>query len=138
MAGTRPEGRAPLTEPSTVEFFDDLSRRGHEPLLKRVAATVRFDITDGDRTEHRLVRIDRGDIQVSTADGPADCVLGGERAVFDAIVGGRKTVMVALLLGVLAVDGDPELLVLSQRLFPGPAGRSRLDDVAGGVGRRDR
>src|SRR3954468_18886304 len=91
VAGTRPDGRAPLMATSTVEFFDDLSRRGHEPLLKRVAATVRFDITDGDRTEHRLVRIDRGDIQVSTADGPADCVLGGERAVFDAIVGGRKT-----------------------------------------------
>jgi hypothetical protein len=42
------------------------------------------------------------------------------------------TVMVALLLGVLAIDGDPELLVLTQRLFPGPAGRSRLHAVAGG------
>jgi len=117
---------------STAEFFDNLSRRGHEPLLKRVSATVRFDITDGDRTEHRLVRMDRGDIRVSAAEEPADCVLGAERAVFDAIVAGRMTGMVALLLGVLAVDGDPELLVLTQRLFPGPAGRSRLDAVAGG------
>jgi putative sterol carrier protein len=116
---------------STAEFFDDLSRREHEPLLKRVAATVRFDITDGDRTERRLLRIDCGDIRMSAAEGPADCVLGGDRAVFDAIVGGRMTVMVALLLGVLTVDGDPELLVLTQRLFPGPAGRSRLDPAAG-------
>jgi hypothetical protein len=52
--------------------------------------------------------------------------------VFDAIVDGRMTAMVALLLGVLAIDGDPELLVLTQRLFSGPAGRSRLDAVAGG------
>ena len=117
---------------SIAEFFDELSRRGHEPLLERVGATVRFDITDGDRTEHRLVRIDRGDIRMSAAEGPADCVLSGERAMFDAIIGGRMTVMVALLLGVLAIDGDPELLVLTQRLFPGPAGRSRLDAVAGG------
>jgi putative sterol carrier protein len=117
---------------SSAEFFDDLSRRGHEPLLARVGATVRFDITDGDRTEHRLVTIDRGDIRLSAAEGPADSVLGGDRAVFDAIVSGRMTVMVALLLGVLAIDGDPELLVLTQRLFPGPAGRSRLHAVAGG------
>jgi hypothetical protein len=118
---------------SSLEFFDDMGRRGHEPLLERVRATVRFDITEGRRTEHRLVRIDHGDIRVSAADGPADCVLGGDHAVFDAIVSGRTTVMVALLLGVLAIDGDPELLVLTQRLFPGPAaGRSRSDAVAGG------
>jgi putative sterol carrier protein len=118
---------------STAEFFDNLSRRGHEPLLKRVAATVRFDITDGERSEHRLVRIDHGDIRVSTDDEPADCVLGGDRAVFDAIVGSRMTPMVALLLGVLAVDGDPELLVLTQRVFPGPAAASSgRDAVAGG------
>jgi putative sterol carrier protein len=121
-----------MTE-SSAEFFDDLGRRGHEPLLQRVSATVRFDITDGERTEHRLVRIDHGDIRVSADNEPADCVLGGDRAVFDAIVGGRMTAMVALLLGVLAVDGDPELLVLTQRLFPGPAaGSSRRDAVAGG------
>jgi putative sterol carrier protein len=121
-----------MTE-SSAEFFDDLGRRGHEPLLQRVSATVRFDITDGERTEHRLVRIDHGDIRVSADNEPADCVLGGDRAVFDAIVGGRMTAMVALLLGVLAVDGDPELLVLTQRLFSGPpAGSSRRDAVAGG------
>lgn len=121
-----------MTE-SSAEFFDDLGRRGHEPLLQRVSATVRFDITDGERTEHRLVRIDHGDIRVSADNEPADCVLGGDRAVFDAIVGGRMTAMVALLLGVLAVDGDPELLVLTQRLFSGPPpGSSRRDAVAGG------
>jgi putative sterol carrier protein len=121
-----------MTATSTAEFFDDLSRRGREPLLRRVRATVRFDITDGDRTEHRLVSIDHGDIGMSAAEELADCVLGGDRAVFDAIVGGRMTVMVALLLGVLAIEGDPELLVLTQRLFPGPARSPRPDAVAGG------
>ena len=121
-----------MTTP-TAEFFDNLGHRGHEPLLARVSATVRFDIADGERTEHRLVRIDHGDIRVSADNESADCVLAGDRAVFDAIVGGRMTTMVALLLGVLAVDGDAELLVLTQRLFPGPAaGWSRRDAVAGG------
>lgn len=118
---------------STDEFFDDLGRRGHEPLLHRVSATVRFDIAGNERTEHRLVRIDHGDLRVSADDEPADCVLSADLSVFDAIVGGRTTVMVALLLGVLDVEGDPELVVLTQRLFPGPAaGSSGRDDVAGG------
>jgi putative sterol carrier protein len=118
---------------STAEFFDNLGRRGHEPLLKRVDGTVRFDITDGDRTEHRLAKIDHGQIRVSADNEPADCVLAGDRSVFDAIVGARTTMMAALLRGELTVDGDPELLVLTQRLFPGPtAGSSRRDVVASG------
>jgi hypothetical protein len=40
------------------DFFAELERRGHEPMLRRVSATVRWDILDGDRIEHRLVRID--------------------------------------------------------------------------------
>jgi putative sterol carrier protein len=106
---------------SFVEFFDALGRRGHEPLLARVSATVRFDITDGERTEHRLLRVDRGEVRVTADDEPADCVIHGDRATLDAVVSGRSSAMAALLRGALAVDGDPELLVLIQRLFPGHA-----------------
>jgi putative sterol carrier protein len=123
---------------SIVLFLDDLGRRGHEPLLGRVSATARFDITDGDRTEHRLVRIDRGDIRVSTGDGPSDCAMSGDRAIFDAILAGRTSMLAALLRGALTIEGDPELLVLTQRLFrcpgtgdSGPDGHG--DD--GGAGR---
>ena len=118
-AGTGPAGRLPAMAVSTDEFLDELGRRGHEPLLERVRATVRFDITDGERTEHRLARIDHGDITVSTEDTPADCVMRADRPVFDAVVDGRMTAMAALLRGRLSIDGDPELLVLTQRLFPG-------------------
>jgi putative sterol carrier protein len=103
---------------SIAEFFDDLSRRGHEPLLKRVRATVRFDITDGDRTEHRLIRIDHGDIRTAVSDEPADCVIIAGRAVCDDVVSGRTSGLAALLRGEAAVEGDPELMVLMQRLFP--------------------
>ena len=104
---------------STAEFLDELGRRGHERFLERVQATVRFDITDGERTEHRLARIDHGDIAVSAEDTPADCVMRADRPVFDAVVDGRMTAMAALLRGRLSIDGDPELLVLTQRLFHG-------------------
>jgi putative sterol carrier protein len=112
------------TTASTVEFFDDLSSREHEPLLERVDATVRFDVVDGEHTEHRLTRINHGHISVSAEYGAADCAMRADRSAFDAIVGGRISGMAALLRGVLTVDGDPELLVLSQRLFRPMAGRA--------------
>src|SRR4051795_4077749 len=112
MAGTRPDGRAPMTPTSAAEFFDNLSRRGHEPLLNRVRATVRFDITGGDRIEHRLVTIDRGDIRVAVSDEPADCMIIAGRAVCDDVVSGRTSALAALLRGEAAVEGDPELVGL--------------------------
>jgi hypothetical protein len=37
-----------MTDP-TAEFFDELGRRGHEPLLEKATGTLRFDIADGKR-----------------------------------------------------------------------------------------
>ncbi|EWS99874.1 sterol-binding protein [Intrasporangium oryzae NRRL B-24470] len=115
---------------STHEFFDDLARRGHDPLLGRVTADVRFDLVGSGETEHILVRIDHGDITVSAEDAPAQCVVSGDRALLDAIVDGGTSIMTALLRGELAVDGDPELLVLTQRLFPGRVAGSRSEQAA--------
>ena len=106
----------------TVMFFQRLSRRGHEPLLTDATATVRVDITQGNRTDGWLVRIDRGDVRVSNGDAESDCVIGADRALFNGIVSGEANIMAALLRGELTVEGDPELLVLFQRLFPGPSG----------------
>jgi hypothetical protein len=102
---------------ATAEFFDALSRRGHEPMLTRLQATLRWDILDGDRTEHRLVRIDHGDIRVTLSDEPADCVITAELAVCNDVVRGRTSGLAALLRGAATVEGDPELMVLAQRLF---------------------
>jgi putative sterol carrier protein len=118
-----------MTSP-TDQFFDDLEHRGHEPLLRRVSATLRFDITDGERTDHRLIRIDHGDIRVAVGNEPADCVISTERAVCDDVVSGRTSALAALLRGAAAVEGDMEVMVLAQRLFTGsqtvPSGRSAV------------
>jgi putative sterol carrier protein len=112
------------------DFFADLERRGHEPMLRRVSATVRWDILDGDRTEHRLVRIHHGDVRVAVSDEPADCVITAERAVCDDVVSGRSSALAALLRGAAAIDGDFELMVLAQRLFPRTPGVSAGRAVA--------
>src|SRR5678810_407384 len=58
-----------------VEFFEELGRRGHEPLLAKVTGRVRFDLVDGGRTDRWLVAVDRGDTVVSHQDGRAECTI---------------------------------------------------------------
>jgi len=100
-----------------AEFFEELRRRGHEALLRRVSATIRFDTTDEGETLHRLVTIDHGDLAVSDDDRAADGIFRCSKAEFDDLVNGRTNPMASLLRGALTVEGDPELLVLAQRLF---------------------
>jgi hypothetical protein len=104
-------------------------------MLRRVSATVRWDILDGDRTEHRLLRIDHGDLRVAVSGEPADCVIVAERAVCDDVVSGRTSALAALLRGAAAVEGEFELMVLAQRLFPRAPGASagRAVAPAGGL-----
>jgi putative sterol carrier protein len=111
---------------STAEFFRVLRRRGREPLLEKAKGTVRFDLVEGRRTERWLVTVDRGDVSVVRKNAAADCIVRAERALFEGMVTGDVNAMAAFLRGELTLEGDPELLVLIQRVLPGPAaGRSR-------------
>ena len=107
---------------ATTEFFDDLNARGHDPLLEKATGTVRFDLSNGGRTQPWLVTIKKGDVAVSKKSGRADCVAHADKGLFDGIVKGEVNATAALLRGEVGVEGDPELLVLFQRLFPGPPG----------------
>jgi SCP-2 sterol transfer family len=113
----------PLMSNPTVEFFQNLSARGSEPSLANFTGTLRFDVTEDGRAEQWWVRIDRGVVRVSTGGAGtdperADCVMETARTVFDRIVTGEVNAMAALLRGDLVAEGDPELLVAFQRLFP--------------------
>jgi putative sterol carrier protein len=111
------------TDPAT-RFFDDLASRGHEPLLEKATGTLRVDLTNGRRLTRWLVAIERGQVKVSRENRKADCVVRADRAAFERIVSGRENGMAAMLRGSIAVEGNPMLLVLFQRLLPGPP-RSR-------------
>src|SRR3954451_17881612 len=89
---------------ATDHFFAELERRGHEPMLRRLSATVRWDILDGDRIEHRLVRMDQGDVRGVVSDEPADWVIVAERVVCDDVVPGGTSALAAMLRGAAAVD----------------------------------
>jgi putative sterol carrier protein len=108
---------------STAEFFEGLGRRGHEPLLEKARGIVRFDLVDGKRTDRWFVALDKGDVSVSRRNRPADCVVRADRRLFEAMARGQANAMAAYLRGELTLEGDPELLVLVQRVLPGPTPR---------------
>jgi putative sterol carrier protein len=105
---------------ATAQFFEELEHRGHEPLLEKVRGIIQVDVVNGEETEHWLVSVDKGNIEVSHRDGQADCGVRASRDVFDGLARGEMNAMAALLRGTLAIEGDFEFLVLFQRLFPSP------------------
>ena len=118
------------TSDSIAEFFAELGRRGHEPLLEKAKGSARFDVVDGKRVERWLVTIDKGDLRVSRRNAAADCILRADRTTFERAATGRLNVMAAALRGELAVGGDPRLLVLLRRLFLKPS-RPRRSRTSG-------
>ncbi len=103
-------------------FFDELARRGYEPLLANAVGTARFEITDGDRVERRLVTIDRGTITVSRKNTRADTTIRADRETYERAAAGRLNVMAAVMRGEVVITGDPRFLVRLQRLVPRPSG----------------
>ena len=105
---------------ATTEFFQELAARGHDPRVAKIRGTVRFDLANGKRRTRWLVAIDKGDIAVSRRNAKADCVVRADKSLFDGIAKGEVNVLAAVLRGVLGIEGQPEVLVYFQRLFPGP------------------
>ena len=116
---------APVSDP-TADFFAELGQRKHEPLLVKATGTVRLDVLEGKKTDRWFVTIDKGDLTVSRKPSTADTTLRAQKALFDGVASGQVNAVAAVLRGEIAVEGDWRLLVLFQRLFPGPsAARSK-------------
>ena len=115
----------------TVEdFFAEVAGKEHEPFLRRISGTVRFDLTNGSRNgssngshngangaEHWTVAIDKGDLSVSRRGGKADTVIRTDRKLFERIITGHANAMASMLRGLVFIEGDPELGALAGRLF---------------------
>jgi putative sterol carrier protein len=119
--------------PGVVEFFfEELGRREHDALLAKVTGRVRFDLVEGDRPDRWLVAVDKGDIAVWHRDGPADCTIRADRALFERLFRGEANATAAVLRGELVCGGDVELLFAIQRIFPGPPDQRRPQESVRG------
>ena len=112
-------------------FFERL-RDEHLALPTRATGVMRVEIADGKRTESWLVAVDKGKVEVSRGKGKADSVIRADRALFDGMAAGEVNAFAATLRGAVAIEGDPRLLVLFQRLLPGPPSRGRRRRAKGG------
>lgn len=110
---------------ATETFFAELAERGHEPLLEKAKGTFRFELRRGKQTDRWLVTIDKGDVSVSRRNVAADATMRTSRELFDGLASGEVNTMAAALRGAFEFEGDPELLVLFQRLFPGPPAKGK-------------
>jgi putative sterol carrier protein len=110
---------------ATSGFFEELSKRGHEPLLETTTGTVRVDLTRNGKVERWLLSIDKGDVDVSHRRGTTDCTIRAPAALFDRIATGEENAFAAALRGEVVIEGDSKLLVRLQRLFPSPPRRAR-------------
>ena len=104
----------------TERFFDGLVEQ-HQPLLARTNGCLRFDVVDGDAVECWHVTIAKGNVVVSREQDDADAVVRLHKPLLEDITCGRANAMAAVIRGEVGVDGSPELLVVFQRMFPGPA-----------------
>jgi len=112
-------------------FFERL-RGEHVALPTRATGVMRFEIVDGKHTESWLVAVDKGEVDVSRRKGKADSVLRGDRALFNGMASGEVNAFAAALRGAVVLEGDPRLLVLFQRLLPGPPSRGTRRRAKGG------
>jgi putative sterol carrier protein len=109
-----------MTTSATERFFEALSQRRHEELLEKVSGTVRFDLLHGKQTDHWMVTVQNGDIEVSRDDAHADSIVRVPKNLFERFATGEMNAFAALLRGEASAEGKLELPVLMQRLLPGP------------------
>ena len=108
-------------------FFANLVERGQQPLLGHTCGTVDIELLGGRPGEgsHWRLGIDEGAISLSDeVREPADCTVRTEKAYFEQLIAGRQNAISAVLRGEIECFGDVEMLMVVQRIFPGPPRRT--------------
>jgi ubiquinone biosynthesis protein UbiJ len=109
-----------VTDP-TAAFFEGLRQHDRQPALARRSGIVRIDVDDDGRQERWFVAIDDGTVKVSKRNQSADSIVRVEKQLLDRIVTGNANAVTAMLRGEVSLQGDWNLLIVFQRLFPSPA-----------------
>jgi hypothetical protein len=114
----------PPVDPSdpTARLFERISRLGRVDALADVDGRLRFDVHVADRVEQKAIIVHHGQISVAHELDDPDCVVDVDKELLDRMAAGQSNAMTALLRGEMMVSGDVKLLVLLERLLPGPAG----------------
>lgn len=111
-----------MTTDPTAQLFQEIGRRRHISSLESAEGSLRFDVVDDAQVAHWFVEINKGEVSVSQEKRDADCVVHVRKDLSDRIASGRENAIAALLRGEITLEGEPRLLILMERLAPGPPG----------------
>ncbi len=115
-------------------FFAAMEAEGYQPLLSGESGTLRFDLTGGPKLERWYVTVSDGDVTVSRRGGHADTVMRLDQDLFDEVSRGTENAIAAQLRGAIDVEGDLHLMMVFQRMFPGPpSSTGRRDPIEGRI-----
>ena len=114
-------------------FFERLNDRGYEPLLAKTTGTLCVELVHGEQSDKFFITIAKGAVSVSREAAEVHCEVHSPMPLFDRVVRGEVNAMAAVLRGDMTVDGDPGILLLFQRLLPGPPNSTHPRAQAGAI-----
>ncbi|PWR12117.1 hypothetical protein DKT68_03900 [Micromonospora acroterricola] len=114
----------------TERFFESLPARAPEILGGLADGTLQIDLTTDNMTEHWLVRMRPGSVNVSRNRGPADAIWYSSTALFDRLVTGEAQGVAAVLRNESTFSGNVVLFLAFRRFFPDPPGTRDPREVA--------
>lgn len=109
-----------VTTQDTRSFFEELAKRGYEPLMHRVTGTYDFDIAGAG---HWLVHVDAGKLHVSEIHpgshrkGTPDCTIACSANEFGEVLQGKQDLVTAFMQGRMQVSGSVAMGVGFQRII---------------------
>jgi SCP-2 sterol transfer family len=115
---------------ASVRFFDDLAARGRQLLPPKWEGSIRFDLTDRERTDHWLLEIRHGDVTISRDVHPVDVTMHVKHDLFDKLVTGEESWVPLVIRGAFEAKGKLRLLIEFRKLFPGQPGAHHPRDFA--------
>ncbi|MBM0231767.1 SCP2 sterol-binding domain-containing protein [Micromonospora sp. STR1_7] len=118
-----------MTE-ATERFFESLPARAPTVLRGLVDGTLQIDLSTDNQTEHWLVRMRPGAIEVSRSRGPADAIWYSSAELFDRLIAGEAQGVAAVLRNESTFSGNVVLFLGFRRFFPNPPGTRDPREVA--------
>ncbi|MGC5029080.1 SCP2 sterol-binding domain-containing protein [Micromonospora sp. DT229] len=117
------------------QFFASLPARAPREMRSSIVGTLRIDLSDGDRTEHWVVRMRPGAIEVDRGPAEAESIWYCSVDLFHRLVTGRAEAMATLFRNESTFSGRVVLFLVLRRLFPPVPGtkdpRTRAREQAG-------
>ena len=101
----------------TRKFFEALAERGHDPRLEDATGTLRVDVEDQHQVEYWFLTVEKGDVTVSRGDAEADAVIRADRKLFESMLAGEISPVVAFRRDSIVPRGNLGLIQAFQRVF---------------------